>query len=63
MSNELTGECLRRFERVDAELEKKEKRLRDLEKFQVAIISIVGVANFIWIYFAYPLLRAHGAVK
>ena len=54
---ELSGECLRRFERLEREVGEKEARIRSLEKFNVAVVTIVGAANFVWIYFIAPALE------
>lgn len=56
--SKVTGECLRRFEQIEEDNKSIEKRINDLEKFQVAIITIVAVANFLWIFFG-PILTKH----
>ena len=52
--SKVTEECLRRFDKIEADAKDREERLRALEKFQVATLAIVGVANFIWFFFVYP---------
>jgi hypothetical protein len=57
VQHELSAECERRFRGVENDYEKLEKRVRDLEKFQVGVVTCVGVANFVWIYFISPALK------